>query len=372
MSRMWRIQDCLFALHQIKGIGWHTIDTCIKLLGGEQLPAWLDRPIAEWMDAGFKPAFAQRLAAGYTTGHLQKSLELTYKSGIDWITMYDESYPECLKEIHEPPWVLYGRGDWSVAKQYSIAMVGTRSPTVYGKTVAKSLSSQLTDHGLVVVSGLARGIDAVSHEGALNKGQTIAVLGTSSGAIYPAQHNHLADKIAASGLVLTEYPIGTPGHPGMFPRRNRIIAGLSLGTVVVEAAARSGALITAQFALEASRDIFAVPGPVTSPKSAGTFELLKQGAKPVATAGDIVEEYVHLLTSQPQSYNNETVVDVKANELLDDMEQLLLHIINEQDCTLDELFQKSDMPFANLHQHLLSLQIKRRIYEHQPGVYRSL
>ncbi|UHA73947.1 DNA-processing protein DprA [Paenibacillus sp. 481] len=361
----WTERELLFGLHETEGIGWHTIQMLSERVGFANLSAWLNRPAADWIHIGIKPAQAAKLAQQYDADRLAARLHITQQQGIEWITMLDHTYPELLKQTHEPPWIMYGRGNWDVLRQPCVAIVGTRTPTVYGKTIAYQLSEQLAEAGITVVSGLARGIDGSSHEGAIKKGMTVAVLGTPLDRVYPPEHRSLFHAIAEGGLVVSEYPLGTRSHPGLFPRRNRIIAGLALGTVVVEAAVKSGALITADLALDASREVFAVPGPVTSPKSEGTFYLLQQGAKPVACAADIIEEFASWLTTLPLPYNNGTVATSALEPLLEE-EATIVQLLSLRSLTFDELLAQSGLPFAKLHQTLLSLQLKKRIRE-APG-----
>lgn len=371
----WSSREVLFGLHEITGVGWRAIHAVQQVIGWEQLHHWVDRKSDEWQELGFKPSAASRLATGLTSDYINNKLELTYKSGTNWITMLDESYPDLLKETIEPPWVLYGKGEWRLLKQHAVAMVGTRHATVYGKKVAYRLSADLAARGLVVVSGLARGIDAAAHEGAMSTGSTIAVLGGSLQSIYPPEHTTLARRIAETGLIISEYSLDTAPRAGLFPRRNRIIAGLSLATVVVEAALRSGALITADHALDMSREVLAVPGPITSPKSEGPLKLLREGSKPAASAQDVIEEITCQLTTLQFSDNNGTVTfdDVTMNDvpLLAD-EQLVMEQLEGHRSTFDELLVVTGLPFAQLHSILLSLQLKKRIHEHAGGVYGSI
>jgi DNA processing protein len=200
-----------------------------------------------------------------------------------------ELYPRLLVELHDPPAQLYVRGDGDVLSQPAVAIVGARSCSAYGAQVARSLAGELAAAGLVVVSGLARGIDGEAHRGTLAVGgRTIAVLGCGIERDYPRSHAELARRIRADGAVVSEYPAGVEPAPWRFPARNRIIAGLCTATVVVEARERSGALITADFALELGRDVFAVPGEITSALSAGTNDLLREGAAPLLSAADVL------------------------------------------------------------------------------------
>jgi len=213
-------------------------------------------------------------------------------AGATAIVFEDPRYPALLKELPDPPPVLYVRGRLELLGLPSVAVVGSRAATAYGRRTAYALANSLANSSLTVVSGLALGIDAESHAGALSgKGSTVAVLGCGLDVVYPRQNAKLYKGIAEQGLLVSEYPLGTPPEGFRFPARNRIIAGLSLGVVVVEAAKRSGSLITAQIALDCGREVFAVPGQVDSCKSEGAHWLLKQGAKLVQTIGDIVEEF---------------------------------------------------------------------------------
>uniref|UniRef100_UPI00046FEF58 DNA-processing protein DprA n=1 Tax=Paenibacillus zanthoxyli TaxID=369399 RepID=UPI00046FEF58 len=229
-----------------------------------------------------------------------------------------------------------------------------------------------------VVSGLARGIDSICHEAALGqRGGTVAVMATGMDKIYPPENRELVERISREGLVVTEYPIGTKSHPGLFPQRNRIIAGLTLGTVVVEADSRSGSLITADAALEAGRDVFAVPGPITSPKSRGALELIKQGAALVSGAADILAEYVSLLpepsdfTADPEAGNDGFGMLCSENNLTSD-ESRLYHILHQGPCSLDELLEKSGLDFGHLHSVLLSLIIKKAVTSLPGAVYKVI
>ena len=212
-------------------------------------------------------------------------------AGAAAIAFEDPCYPALLKELPDPPPVLYVRGRVELLGLPSVAIVGSRAATAYGRRTAYSLANNLANSSLTVVSGLALGIDAESHAGALSgKGSTVAILGCGLDVVYPRQNAKLYKQIAEQGLLVSEYPLGTPPEGFRFPARNRIIAGLSLGVVVVEAAKRSGSLITAQIALDCGREVFAVPGQVDSCKSEGAHWLLKQGAKLVQNVGDIIEE----------------------------------------------------------------------------------
>jgi len=220
----------------------------------------------------------------------KKEIDLCVQKGIDYLLFSDPDYPAGLKEVADPPLVLYKKGKLLENDRNAIAIVGTRHPSFYGRTQAKKFSQELAARGLTIVSGLARGIDQVAHEGALcvSYGRTIAVMGCGLDVIYPKEHESLFKRIAERGAILSEYPLGTPPLPENFPRRNRILSGLSYATFVVEAHSRSGSLITAHQAVEQGREVFALPGPVDQLTSRGCHQLIKEGACLVETPEDIL------------------------------------------------------------------------------------
>lgn len=240
---------------------------------------------------GIGPQLARQIAYNQPQTWAKEQMKRALMWNIGVIGLDDPNYPRHLKEIFAPPPFLFFRGNLQLAQAPTIAIVGSRAFTPYGKNIAYQLSSDLVRIGVTIVSGLALGIDTHAHRGALEQnGATIAVLGSSIDHPYPPQNRDLFNAISQSGLVLSEFPLGTKPEAHNFPRRNRIISGLSLGTVVVEAGERSGALITAQFALEQNRDVFAVPGPIHSGRSIGTHKLIQQGAQLVLSTQDILSE----------------------------------------------------------------------------------
>jgi DNA processing protein len=240
---------------------------------------------------GIGPAIAQAIKNASTCHDIDKETSLIKKAGISILTLFDDDYPANLKNIYDPPMVLYIKGKLKKKDEFSVAIVGSRKCTYYGINMAEKIAGCLSDHGLTIVSGLARGIDTAAHIGALKtRGRTIAVLGNGLSTIYPPENSLLAERISDNGALISEFPMQALPHKNNFPRRNRIISGLSKGVVVVEAAQKSGALITADFALEQGRDVFAVPGMAERLSSAGTNALIKQGAKLVDSAEDILEE----------------------------------------------------------------------------------
>jgi DNA processing protein len=366
----------LFGLNEVEGIGWKSIDKIRR--AGMLTDLAFTCGAGDWERVGISGKMSQRLEAVYTSERIHRRHILMKESGVEMVTLLDDEYPGLLKETPQPPWVLYYRGSLALASRPAIAMVGTRVPTAYGRKIGETLSEQLSGAGLTVVSGLARGIDSVCHEAALRGcGSTIAVVATGLDKVYPSENRELEHQIAQDGLVISEYPIGTKSHPGLFPQRNRIIAGLALGTVVVEADSRSGSLITADAALEAGRDVFAVPGPVTSPKSRGANDLIKQGAKLVTGAHDIVEEYISYLPvksveqREKELFNLENG-DKSAEKKLTSEESHLYHILHQGPFTLDELLDRTRWDFGHLHSVLLSLIIKKAVTQLPGAIYKVI
>ena len=232
----------------------------------------------------------ERILSTRNSAILEQELELIAKENIDCLDIFDQDYPSLLKEIGNPPIVLYLKGNRKVLGKFLFAIVGSRKPTSYGVSIAGDFSDKLSKKGIVIVSGLARGIDTIAHQKAIKTGGTIAVLGSGLLNIYPRENKGLAREIASSGAVISEYPLLTSPLRENFPRRNRIVSGISRGVLVVEASSRSGALITAHSACEQNREVFAIPGSINSPLSKGTHILIKEGAKLVDCLDDILEE----------------------------------------------------------------------------------
>ncbi len=271
----------------------------------------------------------------------------------------DAGYPPLLAELHDPPSSLFVRGESEALSAPGVAVVGARSCSAYGAQVARSLARELAAAGVVVVSGLARGVDGEAHRGALEGGgRTIAVLGCGIDRDYPRNHAELARRILASGAVVSEYPAGIEPAPWRFPARNRIIAGLSLATVVVEARERSGALITADFALELGRDVFAVPGEITSSLSAGTNDLLRQGAAPLTSVRDVLDALG--IDSAP----------VGRSSSLSDGAAALLTLLADGARPVDELTRAAGLPAGEVAAALVELELAGFAAQ-ADGVYRA-
>jgi DNA processing protein len=267
------------------------------------------------------------------------------------ITLGDTLYPAALLNTEDPPLLLYAQGRAELLQASSFAIVGSRNPTPQGEENARAFAANLSRAGLTVVSGLALGIDGAAHEGALQgPGSTVAVIGTGLDRMYPRRHLALARRIASEGLLVSEYSLGTPPLPTNFPLRNRIIAGLARGTLVVEAALQSGSLITARLATEAGRDVFAIPGSIHSPQSRGCHALIKQGAKLVESAEDILEEL------QPGS-----VTPASAQPEATNAPDHLLDALGHEPSSLEALVARTGWPASELNTRLLELELEGRV-----------
>lgn len=267
------------------------------------------------------------------------------------LTLGDEAYPESLFEIADPPNVLYVRGNPKLLNKPGLAMVGSRNATPQGLQTAEGFAKALAAAGLCIVSGLALGIDAAAHRGALAaSGETIAVIGTGADRMYPASNKELARRILERGAIVSEFPLGTPAMSANFPRRNRIISGLSRGVLVVEAAPESGSLITARLAGEQGREVFAIPGSIHSPLARGCHKLIKQGAKLVETANDVLEELGHITSLESLS---ETPRVAGTN--------LVLTALGQDPCSLDELLERTALSTDQLLGELLTLELSGQV-----------
>jgi len=285
---------------------------------------------------------------------IDEELKRINELGIRIVHFRHSLYPASLGMIFDPPFLLYLKGDLEEEDADALAIVGTRRATTYGKLIARRLARELAQRGITIVSGLARGIDSAAHQGALEGGgRTIAVLGSGIDVIYPGENRKMVEEIARRGAVLSEYPLGTQPYAPHFPQRNRIISGLSKGVLVVEAPPRSGALITADFALEQGREVFAVPGNVTSPNSQGTNRLIKEGAKLVESVDDILEE----LDFSYLKKENKQILDREIPSLFS-QERKILELLGEEPVHIDLLIHKSNLPPSKVGELLMKLQIK--------------
>lgn len=301
---------------------------------------------------------------------IEKDAENIYNKNIKILTIASTRYPENLKNIYNPPTILYVKTnlpdvDFNIT---SVAMVGSRYPTPYGTKVAQDLSSGLAKQGLTIISGFARGIDTCAHIGAINgNGKTIAVLGCGLDTIYPPENKILYEKIQEYGYIISEYPLGTPPIPINFPLRNRIISGLSFGVIVVEAQHKSGSLITSDFALEQGREVFAVPGNITSPQSEGTNNLIKQGAKLVCNVNDILEEipqYINsFLPKQLNFFSNNINTDSYSND-----EKIIITNLSYEPLHIDKLSAMTGFSTSKISSLLTMLELDG-IIKQLPGKF---
>lgn len=329
-----------------------------KLLGyfGSLEQAWKNGGEQDFIQAGLEEELARDVVARRPQLDLDKEIAKLAKENIGIITILDENYHKLLKEIHDPPAIIYFRGSLKPEDEFAIAVVGTRKLSTYGQQVTSTLSRELAQAGLTIVSGLALGIDTLAHLAALEQGtRTIAVVGSSLDrfSIFPPQNRSLAEKIALNGAVLSEYPPGSNALPHHFPARNRIVSGLSLGTIVVEAPQKSGAMITANHALAQNREVFAVPGSIFSDKSVGPNNLIKLGAKLVASAQDILEE----LNLKNLTANIAVARIAPDNE----QEALILNILSHDPLPVDLIVQKTRLSAAAVGAALSLMEMKGKI-----------
>lgn len=283
----------------------------------------------------------------------------------------EQDYPARLAEIHDAPPLLFVRGDPAQLHNLQLAMVGSRNPSVIGRETAMDFARHLARSGMVITSGLALGIDAASHQGALaGEGQTVAVFATGLDRVYPAKHRELAHEIVQQGGVLvSEYPPGTPPIQGNFPRRNRLISGLSLGTLVVEAALRSGSLITARMAAEQGREVFAIPGSIHNPLARGCHLLIRQGAKLVETAEDILEELAPQLRAALEK--GPAILPEQATAEVDEHQAQLLDCLGEGPSSVDQLVARSGLTAEMVSSMLLMLELQGRVVAAAGGYCRA-
>jgi len=305
----------------------------------------------ELKEAGLDQRALENLMATRSKISLDEEMEKIERQGVKVLTWDDPAYPSRLLNIYNPPPVLYVKGEILDEDQWAVAVVGTRGATVYGKEATRQIASDLARNKVTIVSGLARGIDSEAHRAALDAGgRTIAVLGSGVDIIYPSESRKLAQAIVEQGALVSEYAMGTPPESSNFPPRNRIISGLSLGVVIVEAGERSGALITADYALEQGREVFAVPGNIFRKKSMGTNRLIQQGAKPVLSVEDILEELNLTMVSQQ--------AEVRAIVPENETEATLLEYITAEPIHIDELGRKSGLPIAQVSSTLALMELK--------------
>jgi len=312
---------------------------------------------------------------------IQKPREEDIERDLAWldhtdhgILFYDDAaYPQQLREINDPPYALFYIGDIDYLQQTQLAMVGSRTPTAAGRQIAEDFAHHLSNAGITITSGLAHGIDAACHRGAL-KGiaGSVAVVANGLHTIYPKANTKLAEAISKNGCLISESPIGADPHKGLFPRRNRIISGLSIGTLVTEAAINSGSLTTTRHAIEQGREVFAIPGSIHNPLAKGCHSLIKSGAKLVETASDILEELLPLVNFRPISHTSVAATTHLPNEKqvdgLDSSYQTLVKHIEFEPVGIDELVERSNLNASEIASMLLILELQGQVISHN-GLY---
>ncbi len=303
---------------------------------------------------GIDRTLAENILHEDSADFAHRQLEMLARTPAQVLTFWDRLYPALLKKIPDPPILLFSRGKLQAGDQNALAIVGTRGPTQYGKMATERLAMELSAHGFAIVSGLARGVDTIAHRTALKHGgRTIAILGSGLDVFYPPENEKLFHEICESGAILTEYPFGAKPDAVNFPRRNRIISGMALGVLVIEAGLESGAMITAHLALDQNREVFAVPGSIFNPKSAGPHQLIQEGAKLVHCIDDIVVE----LHAQLNLFEA-SELEAKAPIELDEPSRKVFDALSSEARHIDELTRQLQMNLTQLMAILLDLEFK--------------
>ncbi|MEN6449852.1 MAG: DNA-processing protein DprA [Thermoguttaceae bacterium] len=309
---------------------------------------------------GVGPKLTERIVAAREEIDVDSLIAVCQRRDVEIVAETDEAYPSLLRQIPDPPPVLFVRGELKPQDGMAIGVVGTRHATHYGLRQAERLAASLARAGLTIVSGLARGIDAAAHRGAIEAGgRTLAILGSGVLSIYPPEHESLAEEVVAHGALVSEAPPLAAPHSGVFPQRNRVISGLSLGVIVVEAGDRSGALITARLAMEQGREVFAVPGRIEDPTSRGCHRLIRDGAKLVQTVDDVLEELGPLF--EPASRDDGREVHHPAELLLNEQEQKILDAIGSDPTSLDAILAATSLSVPNILSTLSVLEMRRLV-----------
>ena len=354
--------DALLILNAVPGVGNANIRKLLECYGDASKVLSLTE---EQLAAG--QIVSQKLAAAIVQfpkdEFLRSEMSLVERGRVRVLTFRDEDYPSTLRDIPDAPVVIYIRGNLPANSSLAIAVVGSRRASLYGMAVAEQFSGRLAELGFTIVSGMARGIDAAAHRGALRaSGTTVAVMGCGLDTIYPPENEKLFAEIAAGGAVISEFPMTMPPIAYNFPRRNRIISGLSLGVIVVEAAGKSGALITADFALEQGREVYAVPGNVNSPTSGGVNNLIKQGAKLVTSVDDILEDlHANVRAAVGHARSDGPAAENPAIQTLPEAERLVYESISDRPVHIDDLADRCGTDVLRMTAALSRLELKHLI-----------
>lgn len=348
------------ALSRLRGLERYDLSGVLLRFGG---PEGIFREGRAGLEA-FSAAFAETVCEFKDWGWVDKEIALIEKHGVRVLTLDDALYPRLLKHIYDPPCILYTKGSLYDYNLPAVAIVGTRHPSHYGLSMSETIARDLAAMGVVIVSGMARGCDMAAHKGALSSGGfTVAVLGTGINVPYPRENTKLHGEIMEKGLVVTEMPISTPPLPENFPRRNRIISGLSKGVLVIEAPVRSGSLMTARLALDYNREVMAIPGHANSPKSMGTNKLLKDGAIFVENAVDVMQA-LSFSFSIPEEKSGEE--DTEHGVGLGGEERLVWEALEEGPAHIDSIMEHTGLSVARASTVLLDMELKG-IIEQKPG-----
>ena len=357
---MKNIEDYIL-LNTVEGLGFKKLEKLLNVF--QSTSRILKAKRSELLAVvGIDKNLAEKIT-GLDKKQLSKELRIMEKIDAKAVNIFDDDYPENLKTIYSPPILLYMKGEIKPEDADAIAIVGTRQPSHYGISTCERLANQLALRGITVISGLARGIDTMAHRGAIKSGRTIAVLGSGLNYIYPSENRKLAEQICEKGALVSEFPMDTPPYRFNFPRRNRVICGLSLGVLVVEASERSGSLITASFSLDENRELFAIPGQADSRTSMGTNNLIKQGAKLVEDVDDIIIEIENSLRYKniPKKKTEQSIAI--PDSVLTDDEKRIKSFLSYEPLYIDELARKSNMSVSKINSLLLSLELKNVIKE---------
>jgi len=361
-------REAYIALNMVQGVGAVLVRNAVATLGSAAAMMQAG-PAALAAIRGVGSARSETLANQLREPDWRAEMTRAGRDGVQLVTFVDDAYPAFLKEIYDPPLVLYLLGDTAALGYTAVGVVGTRSPTAYGRDCARRMSFQLAQAGITVVSGLARGIDTEAHFAALQaQGRTVAVIGSALDVIYPYENRKLARRIAdEGGAVVSEYPFGRQADRQTFPMRNRIISGLSAGVLVVEAGLTSGTMITANQALDQGRAVMAIPGRIDSPAAQGCHRLLRQGAKLVESLDDILEELQTLPGSRPLArpaeagQSQDSATPARPEPLLDEAERQLLETLGDEEMSIDLLISASGLPAGVVGARLMGLEMKRLI-----------
>lgn len=360
------------ALSLIRGLGGESARRLLKEIG---LPEAIFATPASILKSYVKANIAAQIAQGIGEDALVSTLAWLQDDNNHIVTLADNDYPQALLNIPDPPILLYVKGRLDLLNHQALAVVGSRNATPQGINNAEAFAQSLSESGLCIISGMAHGIDAAAHRGALrcqgnHCGGSVAIVGTGLDKVYPAANRDLAHALAEYGALISEFPIGTPPLAANFPRRNRIISGMSLGCLVVEASLKSGSLITARLALEQSRDVFAIPGSIHSPQSKGSHALLKQGAKLVEAAQDILEELGSLFISEPAT--NQPPLDNHDPQELETSDAAILEHLGHDPVNVETLSTRCGLTVAELSAMLLTLELAGHISVLPGGMYQRV